>query len=402
MTGHPGRTTRQRRLVDGGDLRDADTGDDAGGADRPGADPDLDGVRPRIDEGLRAGTGPDVAPDHLDMPRRWVALEPLHHVEQHPHVAVRGVGHEHVDTGLDQGGRALPRISEVADRRTHQQTSVRVLGRVRELLGLDEVLHGDEAAEVTGLVDERQPLTLVLAQQGGRLVARDADRSGDQRARRHHLVHLGGGPLGDGDEAQVSVGDDAEQDVIGVDDGQPRDAVLATDPVEVLEGGIRPDRHRVGDDPRLRALHQVDLVGLVLDREVAVEDAEPALTRHGDRHSRLGDRVHGRRDQRHLQRDLPRETRGGVDVRRRHVGRPRQQEDVVVGQTERGELLGDLRGAGSRDAGVVHRAFRELGPGGTGCRSFILPAPHRGPQTHGGRSASAGLGRLRRLLRLGR
>ncbi len=46
------------------------------------------------------------------------------------------------------------------------------------------------------------------------------------------------------------------------------------------------------DHPGLGPLDEVDLVGLVLDREVAVEHAEAALAGHRDRHPGLGDGVH--------------------------------------------------------------------------------------------------------------
>ena len=169
-----GRPARQRRLVDRGDLRDADAGDDAGRADRARPDADLDGVDAGVDERLRAGAGGDVAADHLDVPGGRVGLEPADHVEQQPGVAVGGVDDEHVDAGLDQRRGALPGVAEVADRRADQQPAVGVLGGVRELLGLHEVLDGDEPGEPALVVDQRQLLELVLAQQRGRVVAADA------------------------------------------------------------------------------------------------------------------------------------------------------------------------------------------------------------------------------------
>jgi hypothetical protein len=52
---------------------------------------------------------------------------------------------------------------------------------------------------------------------------------------------------------------------------------------------------------RLGALDQIDLVGLILDREIAMQYAEPALAGHRDRHPGLGDGVHRRRDEGHAQ-----------------------------------------------------------------------------------------------------
>lgn len=124
----------------------------------------------------------------------------------------------------------------------------------------------------------------MLAQQEGRRVAGDALGRGDERHGRHDVADQGRAPFGHRSEAQVAVGDDAEQVVGGVDDRQPRHAVLPADLVEVFERGVLPDGDRVGDHPGLGALDDIDLVGLVNDREVAVQDAEAALTSHGNGH----------------------------------------------------------------------------------------------------------------------
>ena len=144
---HAGGAAGQRGLVDGGDLRDADAGDDAGGADRARTDPDLDGIDAGVDEGLGAGAGRDVAADDLHVPGGGVLLDPLDHLEQQARVAVRGVDDEHVDAGLDERGGALPGLAEVADRGTDEEAAVGVLAGVGELLGLHEVLDRDEPAQ---------------------------------------------------------------------------------------------------------------------------------------------------------------------------------------------------------------------------------------------------------------
>ena len=176
ISGHAGRLGGQRRLVDGGHLGHAHAGDHARRADRARPDADLDRVGTGVDERLGALAGGDVAADDLDVAGGRVGLEAAHHVEQEVDVAVGGVGDEHVDAGLDQRGGPLPGVAEVADGGADQQPAVAVVGRVRELLALDEVLDGDQAAEAALVVDERQPLALVRAQQRGGLLARDARR----------------------------------------------------------------------------------------------------------------------------------------------------------------------------------------------------------------------------------
>ena len=337
-----GRLAGQRRVVDGGDLRGADAGDDAGGADRAGTDADLDRVGTGVDEGLRAGAGGDVAADDLDVPGRGVGLEPVHHVEQQADVAVRGVGDQDVHAGLDERGGAVPGVAEVADRGADHEPAVRVLGGVGELLGLHEVLDGDEpgqpalASSTSGSRSRlcwrsmavasscEMPTGAVISGIGvmtsSTLVV---PHSATGTKRRSRLVMM------------------PSRRWSAVDDRQAGDAVLAAHLVELLEGGVRADRHGVGDHAGLGALDEVDLVGLVLDGEVAVQHAEAALAGHRDGHARLGDGVHRGRQQRDRDVQIAGQPGAGVDVGRHDVGLAGQQQDVVEGQSDRCELGGD-------------------------------------------------------------
>ena len=75
ITGTPAGWQASDGLVDRGDLRHADPGDDAGRADRAGPDADLDAVRAGVDQRLGAGAGGDVAADDVDV-RVSARLEP--------------------------------------------------------------------------------------------------------------------------------------------------------------------------------------------------------------------------------------------------------------------------------------------------------------------------------------
>ena len=89
-------------------------------------------------------------------------------------VGVRGVDDQHVGAGVDQRHRARPRIGADADRRADQQPAVTVLGGQRVLLGLDEVLDGDQPGQPAMAVDDRQLLDLVAPQQTQRRIGGDA------------------------------------------------------------------------------------------------------------------------------------------------------------------------------------------------------------------------------------
>ena len=272
-----------------------------------------------------------------------------------------------VDTAHGHAKLLLDMVKRLkADRSTHEQPTIRRLAGQRVLLGLDEVLDGDEAAEMALVVDDRQALALMGPKEGRRVLTADADGASDERHRGHDLADSACAPLRDGHETQVSVGDDAEELVVLVDDGQTGDAVLTAGLVELLEGGLGVDGDGVGDHARLGALDEVDLIRLVLDREVAVQDADSALAGHRNGHAGLGDGVHGAGEERDPQVEAAGEAGRGVDLARDDVGLPRQQQDVVVRESQGGELV--------RNARLLHAP--------------MLPVASSGPRTRGVRRLS--------------
>ena len=238
--------------------------------------------------------GRDVAGDEIDV--REAPAQRAHHVEHVLRVAVRGVDDEHVDVGGDQRVGALDGVARGADRGAAAQPAERVLRRVRVLDRLLDVLDGDQPLQPEVAVDDEQLLDLVPVQDLARRVERRADRHGEQRLARHHV---GDRAVDVGFEAQIAVGQDADEPpflaaVLG--DRHAGDAVLLHQ-IERFEdpmgGG---ERDRIDDHAALRPLDPIDLRRLLLDRQVLVDDAEAALLRHRDRQPRLGDGVHRRAD----------------------------------------------------------------------------------------------------------
>src|SRR5581483_1183727 len=88
--GDHGHAVRGRRdLVDRGDLRHAYARDDAGRADRPRPDADLQSVRAGVDQCLGRFGGRDVAGDDLELARQ--SADTLDHLDDAARVAVRGI-----------------------------------------------------------------------------------------------------------------------------------------------------------------------------------------------------------------------------------------------------------------------------------------------------------------------
>ena len=230
-----------------------------------------------------------------------------HHVEHALRVAVRGVDDEHVDVRRDQRLGALERVFADADGGADAQPAEAVLARVRVLDHLLDVLDGDQALQHEAVVDDQQLLDLVAVQESRAPLERRADRHREQRVARHDV---GDRPVEVGLEPQVAVRQDADQPpflaaVLG--DRHARDPVL----LHQIERFVDPvgggERDRVDDHPALGALHAIDLGGLLLDRQVLVDDADATLLRHRDRQPRLGHRVHRRAEQRHVQADVARD-----------------------------------------------------------------------------------------------
>ena len=303
MIGMPAAADPFDRELDGGNLRHADTGDDARRADRARADADLDGVRAVVGQCLRAVGGRHVAADHL---HAGVALlDGGHAIEHALRMAVRRVDDDHVDAGGHQRLHALVGVAGGAHGRARAQAAQVVLARQRMLDALQDVLDGDEAAQLHPVVDDEHALDAMRVHQPLGVLEFGALGDDDQAVA---LGHDAGHRLVEVRlEAQVAVGDDAD-DVLAVDDGKPRDAVLP---------GQRehfPHRHRRGNRDRIlyhAAFEALDLghLGRLLGgRHVLVNDAKAAFLRDRDREPRIGDRVHRRGNQRDVEVDGAGET----------------------------------------------------------------------------------------------
>ena len=242
---------------------------------------------------------------------------------------------------------------------------------------------------------------------------RRPDRRGDEVPARHQRRdRLRSVAL----EPQVAVGQDADEPTVVVGDRHAGDVVALHQLERVGDERRGRERHRVADHPRLGALDLVDLRGLVGDREVAVDDAETTLACQRDRHPRLGDGVHRRRDDRHLERDRACEARRGRDVVGQHGRRGRHEQDVVERQPLPRELVREcaLRPV-ELELRSVHRGTvpesprrRSLAQASAGASSVTFTPACSRPAWRGskrpaptsqGRRGACGHGRTQRILR---
>ena len=120
-------------------------------------------------------------------------------------------------------------------------------------------------------------------------------------------------------EAQVAVSQNADEFAV-LGDGHAGNLVFAHDLESIADfvGGRHGDW--IDDHATLRALHFVDFVRLLLDGEIAMNDAEAALLRQRNCHVRFSDRIHGGADDGDIQADVAGELRLSCGGRWNYVG----------------------------------------------------------------------------------
>ena len=100
-------------------------------------------------------------------------------------------------------------------------------------------------------------------------VKRRPDRDSDQVVLGHQLADAQVKALL---ESQVTVRQDPDK-LAGARDRDARNAEAVHQVQRIPDAAVRRDRDRIHDHPGLAALDSVDLLGLPVDRHVAVDDA---------------------------------------------------------------------------------------------------------------------------------
>ena len=249
-------------------------------------------------------------------------------------MAVGGVHHDHVDARFHQGGDALFGAAAGAHGRADAQAALAVFTGVGVAGGFFDVLDGDHAAQLAGVVDHQNLLDAVLVQQGLHFVGAGALFHRYQAVAAGHDV--GNGLVVVGDEAGVTAGDDADH-FLAFHHRHAGDVVGVGEVDQLAHGGVGADGDRVLDHAGFVFLDGAHLAGLVVHRHAFVQDADAAFLGHGDRQTVFGDGVHGGGQQRDVQLDVARQARLQRYLIGQHIGVGGQEQNVV----ERQCFLGD-------------------------------------------------------------
>ena len=131
-----------------------------------------------------------------------------------------------------------------------------------------------------------------------------------------------------GFKAQVAVGQNAHE-LLAPGNGHAGNAVLGHQGLRIANQVIGREEERIGDHAMLAALDLVHLRSLLINGHVFVNDAQTALTRHGNGQPRVGHGIHGRAQQRDVELDGWGQHGRGVHIPRKHAACTGHQEHVV-------------------------------------------------------------------------
>ena len=172
----------------------------------------------------------------------------------------------------------------------------------------------------------------MLSEQRNGIVVADGRPTSNERHRRHDVFDESLLGFIARNETHVPIGDDSQKDAVLIHNWKAGHAKLTADSVDFGDRVTGGGRHGVRDHPRFTALDLVDLRRLVLDGQVAVNDADSTLAGHSNRHPRLGDGVHCAGYNRRPQRDAFCQATRGVSFGRNDVGVLGKKHDIVIGQ----------------------------------------------------------------------
>ena len=155
---------------------------------------------------------------------------------------------------------------------------------------------------------------------------RGADGDGDQIFLRHDPID---GNVEASLKAQIAISEDADEPSAVFSNRYARDFVFAHHFERVGNFIRRMHGDGVDNHSAFRALYFIDFVGLLVDGQVAMNDAEASLLGQGDGHVRFGDGIHGGADDGDVESDIAREVSLRAGLRGNYVGARGEKKNIV-------------------------------------------------------------------------
>ncbi len=245
-------------------------------------------------------------------------------------MAMRGVDDQAVDAGRHQHLGSLKSLVAQPSWRRRRASALAVLRCVRMRRRLLDVLDGDEAYAALRIVDHHELFDAVQMQKPAGLFVVHAladchDLAGHKVG--HRLAWIVG-------EAHIAIGQNADE-LRGLavrpalDHGNARDRRAAHERERIGQRRVGKDGDRINDHPALEPLDLAHLFRLIGGCKIAVDDADSARFRHGDREPRLGHGVHRGGNDWQIEADRPGKLRSEICGAWHDRAQSRAQQDVV-------------------------------------------------------------------------
>ena len=221
-------------------------------------------------------------------------------------MTVRRVHDQTIHASVYQFVSAFLEISGRANRRRNSQTTKIILRCCRIFDRFLNVFDGNQTFQVLVAIDDEKFFDAMLLQDGFRLIERSANRNSYEGLLGHHF---GNRQFEARLEAQVAIGDDTDQMSVSVNDRHAADVIALHHVQGFPNRTVLWNCHGIDDHSRFRSFDLVNFLGLALDAQVLVNNANAALLRDGDcqRSFRYG--IHRGRAKRDLQANAARELR---------------------------------------------------------------------------------------------
>ena len=204
-------------------------------------------------------------------------------------MAVGGVDDDHVNLGIDQGFGAGEAGIAHRGRRRHPEAPGGILGRVRVIHCLFNILDRDQPDAAKRIIDHQQFFDPASMEQTARFFLPGAERHGGKVFGRHQLTHGLRRVFG---KAHIAVGQDTDQFAIAVGHGNAADPVQLHQRLRIAQRGIGADRDRVDHHPAFVPLDRAHGGALIGHFKIAVQHADAAQLRHCNRHIGFGHGIH--------------------------------------------------------------------------------------------------------------
>ena len=244
---------------------------------------------------------------------------------------MRGIDNDQIAFGIDQRPRIGHAFFADGGCRRYPQPARCVLGRLRVIHCLLNILDRNQPDTVVIRIDHQQFFDPPLVQQPPCFFLTDTRRNGRQIFVRHQFGNKLVGMFG---KAHVTVGKDACQPAAGFHDRNARNRIVRHDRSCFGQRCIRGNSDRIDHHSRFKALHLTNCRALFLDRKVAVQDSDATQLRHDNCHPRFGYGIHRRRKHRNVERNGLGQARPCVRLARQDRRSAGLQQHVVEGKAK--------------------------------------------------------------------